>query len=173
MRDFKDKPYNRCLLCNHRVGENVRCDGPRTSSMPIDRWREYMRDIKELEGLTFEDIAERTESHLPAKTVQNALAKNATGDVQRETARQIENAIFGSSSQYPCYMAFMETLPEDARRVNEVENEMAGLRQNISMIHDSYKRELELVRSDYQSRIDFLTAQIEQKDKIISKLVGV
>ena len=171
MKDFKDKPYNRCLLCVHRIGEKVRCDGPRPPSMTIDRWREYMRDIKELEGLTFEDIAERTEIKLSVKTVQNALAKTAAGDVQRETARQIENAIFGSSSQYPCYMAFMETVPEDARRVNEVEQEMAGLRKNIAMIHESYKSELEQVRRDYQSRIDFLTAQIAQKDKMIDKLL--
>ena len=170
---YKEKPYNRCLLCPHRVGDQVHCDGPRTSSMPIERWREYMRDVKDIENLTYADIAERAGNVLSEKTIQNALAPGAKGDINRETARLIENAIFGSSSQYPCYMAFIESLPEGTRKVTEVEEEMAGLRKNIAMIHDSYKAELEQVRHDYQAHIDFLTAQIEQKDKIISKLVGV
>ena len=53
--DLSEKTYNRCLTCPHR---NVRCNGPRTSDLPLDRWCELMRDMKEANGLTNAEIAE-------------------------------------------------------------------------------------------------------------------
>ena len=50
------KPYNKCLSCPHR---STRCDGPRTSAMELRRWCEFMRDMKELNGLTNLEIAEK------------------------------------------------------------------------------------------------------------------
>ena len=49
-KDYSDKPYNRCLSCPHR---GTRCDGPRTAGMTLERWCEYMRDMKEVNGLIF------------------------------------------------------------------------------------------------------------------------
>lgn len=174
------KPYNQCLHCSYQERGGERCDGPRTSSMPIGRWREFMRDLKEVKHLTYEDIAERTNDQLSAKTIQNALALSAKGDITRETARLIENAIFGSSSQYPCYLAFEKTLPAEMKRIKETEIEIAKLHENIKMIHDSYKEELSTVRSEAQSKIAFLrehvamlVSQIEKKDKMIEKLLDM
>lgn len=129
--------------------------------MPTDRWREYMRDIKEIMGLTFKDIAEGTGGMMSTETVQNLLAPSAKGDVTRETARLIENAIFGSSNAHPCPIDIMETIPAEHKKIMDVEEEMAALRKNIALIHDSYNEELSRVRAEAQKKIDHLKDQIE------------
>ena len=173
-RNYKDKPYNRCLHCDYR---NNGCDGPRTSAMELERWREFMRDMKEAEGLTYVEIAER--SGLSVKTIEKKLSPGGDGqDIMRETARLIENAIIGSSNQYPCYVAFLESVPEHSKNVMEVEAEMAELRKNIEHIHKSYQEELKTVREDAQRKIDHLKDQIaylrgvnDRNAKIIDKLM--
>lgn len=165
-KDYSNKPYNRCLNCPHR---EVACDGPRTSAMSLIRWKEFMRDMKEINGLTYAEIAEK--SGLSERTVQNKLSDKNDEDVMRETARLIENAIIGSSNQYPCYLAFMDSLPKEARTVTEVELEMEELRKNISMVHESYQAELKTVRDEAKAKIDFLKEQIAFKDGVIKKLL--
>ena len=92
--DFSVKPYNRCLSCPHR---KVRCDGPRTAGLELARWCEYMRDMKELNGMTNAYIAEA--SGVSVKTVERLMALNADQDIMRDTARRIENVIIGSTSK--------------------------------------------------------------------------
>lgn len=160
--DFANKPYNRCITCPHR---KVRCDGPRTAGLTLDRWCEYMRDLKEVNGLTNAGIAE--ESGVSIKTIERVMALNADQDIMRDTARRIENAIIGSTSKYPCYLAFEEEhLPNDQKlndALRELERALADnqdYRVALDRIHDSYKAEMELIRADAQKKIDFLLDQV-------------
>jgi len=159
-----EKPYNRCLSCHHR---QVRCDGPRTSAMPLARWCEFMRDMKELNGLTNAEIAEK--SGVSVKRVERLMALNCEQDIMRETARMIENAIIGSSNQYPCYLAFEETAPEDKQKLNDALRELEralddnkDYRQALDNIHTSYNAEMQLIRDEAQKKIDFLLAEIQR-----------
>lgn len=166
-KNLKEKSYNRCLYCDQR---GVNCNGPRTSDMPLERWREFMRDMKEVEGLTFAEISAR--SSIPARTIEKKLAPGGDGqDIMRETARAIESAIIGSSPQYPCYMAFVESLPDSSKTSMDLEVEMAQLRRNIELIHDSYQKELATVRAEAQTKIDYLRSENEKKSRIIDKLL--
>lgn len=156
--DFADKPYNRCLSCPHR---KVRCDGPRTAGLPLDRWCEYMRDMKEINGLTNAQIAE--ESEVSIKTIERLMAQNSSQDIMRETARRIENAIIGSTSKYPCYLAFEEENLPDEQRFNDAMRELERAlddnmqyRVALDNIHASYKAEMETIRADAQRKIDYL-----------------
>lgn len=136
-----------------------------------------MRDMKEVEGLTYAEIAER--SGLSVKTIEKKLSPGGDGqDIMRETARLIENAIIGSSNQYPCYVAFLESVPDHSKNVMQVEAEMAELRKNIEYIHASYQKELDTVRADAQRKIDHLKDQIaylrgvnDRNARIIDKLM--
>lgn len=130
-----------------------------------------MRDIKDISGLTYEDIAENTEGQLSAATIMNVLAPGAKGDVTRETARLIENALFGSSNAHPCPVDILEALPSEQRKNAELQEEMAELRRNIELIHQSYKEQLEAVREEAQKKIDYLKLENEKKDKIIDRLL--
>ena len=100
--NFAEKPYNRCLSCHHR--KEHQCDGPRTSGLPLERWWEYMRDLKEINDLSNAYIAE--EAELSVKTIEKVLGPNPPAqDIMRDTARRIENAIIGSTSKYPCVLS--------------------------------------------------------------------
>ena len=159
-----DKPYNRCLSCHHR---KVRCDGPRTAAMPLQRWCEFMRDMKELNGLTNAEIAEK--SGVSIKRIEKLMALNCEQDIMRETARLIENAIIGSSNQYPCYLAFEENAPEDKQKLNDAMRDLEralddnkDYRQALDKIHDSYNAEMQLIRDDAQKKIEFLLAEVQR-----------
>ena len=163
--DFADKPYNRCLTCTHR-GEK-RCDGPRSSAMTLNRWCEFMRDMKEANGLTNAYIAEK--SGVSLKTIERLMALNSDQDIMRETARRIEDAIIGSSNQYPCYLAFEENVPEASDKLNdalrELERALADnndYRKALDNIHASYNAEMQLIRDDAQAKIAFLRSQLDR-----------
>ena len=159
--DYANKPYNRCLSCPHR---KVRCDGPRTSGLTLERWCEYMRDMKEVNGLTNAEIAEK--SGVSVKTIERLMAQNVDQDIMRETARLIENVIIGSTSQYPCYLAFEEEhrpdekMSDAMRELERALDDNKEYRQALDNIHAAYKAELELVRADAQQKITFLLEQI-------------
>lgn len=160
--DYSNKPYNRCISCPHR---KVRCDGPRTSGLTLDRWCEYMRDLKEVNGLTNAGIAE--ESGVSIKTIERIMALNSDQDIMRETARRIENVIIGSTSKYPCYLAFEEESRPDDQKLNDAMRDLEralddnrDYRAALDNIHDSYRAEMETIRAEAQKKIDFLLEQI-------------
>ena len=162
--DYSAKPYNRCLSCQHR---KVRCDGPRTSGLELPRWCEYMRDMKEVNGLTNAYIAEA--AGVSIKTVERLMALNADQDIMRDTARRIENVIIGSTSKYPCYQAFEEENRPDTQKMNDAMRELEralddnkDYRAALDGIHTSYKAEMELIRSEAQRKIDFLLEQVSK-----------
>lgn len=159
---FGEKPYNRCLSCQHR---KVRCDGPRTSGLELARWCEYMRDMKEINGLTNQEIADAAD--VSVKTVERLMALNADKDILRDTARRIENVIIGSTNTYPCYLAFEEENLPDAQKMSDamrelerVLNDNEDYRKALDNIHTSYKAEMETIRADAQKKIDFLLDEV-------------
>lgn len=154
------KPYNRCLSCPHR---QQRCDGPRTSAMPLLRWCEFMRDMKEANGLTNQEIADKT--GVSIRTIDRLMAMNCENDIMRETARLIEDAIIGSSNQYPCYLAFEEANMPEAQKLSDAMRELERLltdnqdyRAALENIHASYKAEIDAIRASYQAEIDAVRA---------------
>lgn len=163
-----DKPYNKCLPCQHRIEK--RCDGPRTSAMSLDRWCEFMRDMKKANSLTNQDVAER--SGVSIKTIERIMALNCDQDIMRETARRIEDAIIGSSNQYPCYLAFEETIPQESEKLNDALRELERVlddnedyKKALDGIHNSYNLEMQTIRDDAQKKIDFLRAQLDRLQK--------
>jgi hypothetical protein len=161
--DFSTKPYIRCLSCPHR---KLRCDGPRTSAMDLARWCEFMRDMKEANGLTNAYIDEK--SGVSIKTIERLMAQNCEQDILRETARRIEDAIIGSSNQYPCILAFEEQAPETTQKLNDALRDLEralvdnnDYRAMMDKIHESYNAEMQIIRDDAQRKIEFLRAEIE------------
>lgn len=160
--DFTEKPYNRCISCPHR---DERCNGPRTSDMPLYNWCVYMRDMRDFLGLTNAVIAET--AGVSVKTIEKIMALKDDQDIMRDTARRIEGAIIGSSSTYPCFLAYEEENRSDDKQLNdalvELERALADnrdYREALDDIHDSYKAEMETIRAEAQKKIDFLLEQI-------------
>ena len=163
-----DKPYNRCLKCSHR--EEKRCDGPRTSAMPLERWCEFMRLMKEANGLTNQEIAEK--SGVSIGTIESIMALTRKQDLMRETARQIEDAIIGSSNQYPCYLAFEGLSPASDEKLNDALRELEralednkDYRKALDNIHDSYKAEMQAIRDEAKEIISYLRGLVDRLQK--------
>lgn len=165
--DLSAKTYNRCLQCPHR---KIRCNGPRTSSMELTRWREFMRDMREVNGLTNAYIAE--EAKVSEKTVERLLSlrTNIDQDIMRDTARKIEDAIIGSSSQYPCILAFEESASGDAPKLKDTLLELEQMQKARDDAKNEASRLLAQIEQ-MQRQIDFLRAENERKAKIIDKFL--
>ena len=162
--DYSTKPYNRCLSCPHR---SVRCDGPRTSAMALQRWCEFMRDMRDINGLTNQYIADK--AGVSVKTIERLMAQNVEQDLMRETARRIEDAIIGSSNTYPCILAFEESMPTEAHKLSdalrELEHALAenkDYRAALDNIHSSYKAEMQTIREEAKAKIDYLLGQVDR-----------
>lgn len=161
--DFSNKPYNRCLTCPHR---RVRCDGPRTAGLELARWCEYMRDMKEANGLTNSYIAEA--SGFSVKTIEKIMALNDNQDIMRETARKIELAILGSSGKYPCFLAFEEENKPDGHKIHEL------YKAEVDLIREEAKERIEqfMVQIDrLRQEIDYLRIENDRKARIIDKFL--
>ena len=175
------KPYNRCIKCPHR--KEHRCDGPRTSAMSFARWCEFMKLLKEEDGLTNAAIAKACD--VSVKTIERIFSGKYDSDILRDNARRFEDVIFGTSNQYPCYLAFEEEVPKNTTQLNEalrdLERALADNRDyraaldaihvsygaEMQNIRDSYKYELQTQREEHRKQEAFLLSQIEslQRDK--------
>lgn len=175
-RDYSTKPYNRCLSCPNL---GVHCDGARASAMPLERWCEFMRDIKEVKGLTNVYISET--SGVSLKTIERLMAQNCEQDIMRETARRIEDAIIGSSNTYPCILAFEESRPKESEALRDLERATADNARYLAMlesVHKEYNADKQTIREEAQRKIDHLLSEIEflkveneRKARIIDKFL--
>lgn len=129
-----------------------------------------MRDMREVNELTNAYIAK--EADVSEKTVERLLSlrTNIDQDIMRDTARKIEDAIIGSSSQYPCILAFEESASGDASKFKEALIEL----EQMQKARDDAKNEVAHLLAQIeqmQRQIDFLRAENERKAKIIDKFL--
>ena len=129
-----------------------------------------MRDMREVNELTNAQIAKQAE--ISEKTVERLLSlrTNIDQDIMRDTARKIEDAIIGLSSQYPCILAFEESASGDASKFKEALIEL----EQMQKARDDAKNEVAHLLTQIeqmQRQIDFLRAENERKAKIIDKFL--
>lgn len=138
-----------------------------------------MRAVKEADGLTNKEIEERSKVSL--KTIEHIMAMNCDRDIMRDTAARIENAIIGSSTRYPCYLAFEENIPDVSQKMNNALRELEqSLDENhraaIDNIHNSHTAEMLAVKAAHTAelnaakeeadiKIQYLRNQIERLQK--------
>lgn len=169
---FTDEPYYACLDCSHRAAG--RCNGPRTSSMTLEEWCKFMRAMKETNGITNKEIEKRT--GISVKTIEKIMAINCDHDIMRDTARIIENAIIGSSTSYPCYLAFEENVPEVSQRVSGA---LADLERSLGEQHtaaldnlrNSHAAEMLAVKAKHTAKMTALKEEENAKVEYLRLLV--
>ena len=148
-----------------------------------------MRAVKEADGLTNKEIEER--SGVSLKTIEHIMAMNCDRDIRRDTAARIENAIIGSSTRYPCYLAFEENVPEVSQRVSNAlgelertlgEQHMAAL-DNLRNSHTAemlaikatHTADIAAIKEETDAKIQYLRTQLEraerEKDVLWSEIV--
>ena len=97
IQDPSTKPYYRCLSCSKF---RKACGGIPTRDLDLQRWCEYMRDVKEIAHLTNAYIAK--EADVSIKKIENIMAINSDHDILRATARRIEQVVIGPVTKYFC-----------------------------------------------------------------------
>lgn len=102
--DPSTKPYFRCFSC---PDFRSKCGGISTRNMNMQEWCECIRDVKAFAHLTNLEIAEKAD--VSVKTIERVVAISIDQDIRRESARQIELAVFGSSTQFLCRYDHVDT----------------------------------------------------------------
>lgn len=165
--NLEGKPYTKCLNCQQRTEKQC---GPRTSSMPLLAWCEYMRAMKEANHLTNLEIEKR--SGVSIKTIEKLMALNCDQDIMRDTARRIEEAIMGSPAQFPCYLEFASNAPEASEKLSKALidleralNDNEDYRNAMNNVQAMHAVELQAIRDECDAKIAYLRAQLEREQR--------
>lgn len=175
--------YDRCLNCTYLLEKH--CDGPNILAMTPKRRGEWLRALKQIRGLTIQDIADQAE--VATATVERILSGDELKDIRVNTLARISFVLVGSAGQYPCALASADDSAYLAKTIAEKDVQISRMRETIDNIHESYAkelnairesydtsytRELQEVRADCKAKIDYLRAELEKKDRMIEQLIS-
>ena len=159
--DFTDKPYYKCLVCSHF--SEKRCGIP-LSRLPLYDWCVCIRVVKEAKHLTNEYVAKNAD--VSTKTIEKIVALNCDQDIRRDTARRIEDVVFGEPCDIVCYLEIADSVPEASERLNaamiELERALSDnedIRKAMDNVQISHATEMQAIRDDDQKKIDYLREQ--------------
>ena len=159
--DFADKPYYKCLVCSHF--SEKRCGIP-LSRLSLMDWCICIRVVKEAKHLTNAYVAEKADVSI--KTIEKIVALNCDQDIRRDTARRIEDAVFGDPCDVVCYLEIANSVPEASERLNaamiDLERALSDnedIRKAMDNVQITHAAEMQAIRDDYQQKIDYLREQ--------------
>jgi hypothetical protein len=159
--DFADKPYYKCLVCSHF--SEKRCGIP-LSRLPLADWCICIRVVKEAKHLTNAYVAEKADVSI--KTIEKIVALNCDQDIRRDTARRIEDAVFGEPCDIVCYLEIADSVPEASERLNtamiDLERALSDnedIRKAMDNVQISHAAEMQAIRDEDQKKIDYLREQ--------------
>lgn len=159
--DFADKPYYKCLVCSHFTEK--RCGIP-LSRLPLADWCVCIRVVKEAKHLTNAYVAEKADVSI--KTIEKIVALNCDQDIRRDTARRIEDAVFGEPFGIVCYLEMADSVPEASERLNtamiDLERALSDnedIRKAMDNVQLTHAAETQAIRDEEQKKIDYLREQ--------------
>lgn len=160
--DFQDKPYYKCLVCSHF--SEKRCGIP-LSRLSLNDWCICIRVVKEAKHLTNAYVAEKAD--VSVKTIEKIVALNCDADIRRDTARRIEDAVFGEPCGIVCYLEMADSVPEASERLNaamiDLERALSDnedIRKAMDNVQISHAAEIQAIRDEDQKKIDYLREQL-------------
>jgi plasmid maintenance system antidote protein VapI len=160
--DFADKPYYKCLVCSHF--SEKRCGIP-LSRLPLIDWCICIRVVKEAKHLTNNYVAEKAD--VSVKTIEKIVALNCDADIRRDTARRIEDVVFGEPCDIVCYLEIANSVPEASEMLNtamiDLERALSDnddIRKAMDNVQISHAAEIQAIRDEDQKKIDYLREQL-------------
>ena len=159
--DFANKPYYKCLVCSHF--SEKRCGIP-LSRLPLEDWCICIRVVKDAKHLTNAYVAEKADVSI--KTIEKIVALNCDQDIRRDTARRIEDAVFGDPCGIVCYLEIADSVPEASERLNaamlDLERALRDnedIRKAMDNVQISHAAEMQAIRDEDQKKVDYLREQ--------------
>lgn len=160
--DFADKPYYKCLVCSHF--SEKRCGIP-LSRLPLIDWCICIRVVKEAKHLTNNYVAEKAD--VSVKTIEKIVSLNCDADIRRDTARRIEDVVFGEPCDIVCYLEIANSVPEASEMLNtamiDLERALSDnddIRKAMDNVQISHAAEIQAIRDEDQKKIDYLREQL-------------
>ena len=127
-------------------------------------WCICIRVVKEAKHLTNAYVAEKADVSI--KTIEKIVALNCDQDIRRDTARRIEDAVFGDPCDVVCYLEIANSVPEASERLNaamiDLERALSDnedIRKAMDNVQITHAAEMQAIRDDYQQKIDYLREQ--------------
>ena len=159
--DFTDKPYYKCLVCSHF--SEKRCGIP-LSRLPLEDWCICIRVVKDAKHLTNAYVSEKADVSI--KTIEKIVALNCDQDIRRDTARRIEDAVFGDPCDIVCYLEMADSVPEASEKLNaamiDLERALSDnkdIRKAMDNVQITHAAEMQAIRDEEQKKIDYLREQ--------------
>ena len=159
--DFTDKPYYKCLVCSHF--SEKRCGIP-LSRLPLEDWCICIRVVKDAKHLTNAYVSEKADVSI--KTIEKIVALNCDQDIRRDTARRIEDAVFGDPCDIVCYLEMADSVPEASEKLNaamiDLERALSDnedIRKAMDNVQITHAAEMQAIRDEEKKKIDYLREQ--------------
>ena len=110
-------------------------------------------------------VAEKAD--VSVKTIEKIVALNCDADIRRDTARRIEDAVFGEPCGIVCYLEMADSVPEASERLNaamiDLERALSDnedIRKAMDNVQISHAAEIQAIRDEDQKKIDYLREQL-------------
>lgn len=159
-----DKPFNKCFKCrSFRNG----CSGPNLLAMGIERACEFLQLTRIFLGYSYQYVAEKTGISLA--TVKRFLAGKIT-DPSYFTLKSLSDLLLGDpNGKFPCANPDIAVDPENTRLLNDALRDLEravsdnkDYRVALDNIHSSYNAEMQIIRDEAKTKVDYLLAEIER-----------
>lgn len=160
-----EKPYNRCIDCNH-IG--VRCDGPDFLAMEIPRlceWSRLRKDHLHRNDPKWTNAYIAEESKVSKTTVDRFFTGKLEDLNFTTAARIIRVLINGTWGQYPCAMAADQESPDHTAVVEQCRQ----LQTALDSIGEHHRAEINAIRAESQETITLLKNGVAQRDKLLNE----
>lgn len=150
------KSYDSCIKCPYR---KTVCSGPRTNSMRVPRWVEWIRELMREDGVTQAKLS--VAADVSESTLTRMFQKSFAGDINRDTANRIEAVFFGTESKYPCALAAAEQSAAIALELEAKSAELVRVQSELEGVRQASTSDQERLRRVYQERIAHLLKEEE------------
>lgn len=158
---LEEKPHNVCISCP-KIGQT--CDGPNFLAMTVERWCEWCKLRRDFLGWKNQKVAD--EARVSKISVDRIMAGDVK-DLRISTMQAVTRALVnGSWGQSPCVL--VSGTDKDAYADNPVlVAQCQNLQNTLDELAESHKKDLDFIKTEAQRKIDFLTHQLEIKDRQI------
>lgn len=164
---LEEKPHNICVSCP-RIGQT--CDGPNFLAMTVERWCEWCHIRKDFLGWKNSTLSEK--SGVSRMSIDRIMAGDVK-DLRITTIQAVTKALVnGSWGKSPCVLV---TQNEKEIYVDNpvIVAQCQQLQKTLDALSVDHKAELDIIRQEAKSKIDFLKEQVAIKDKHIELLHSI
>lgn len=153
--------FEKCITCN-RMGESC---VPNLMLLPFAELIKWIDKRQRHIGWTSQDLADK--SNVPVGTIKRIKAGEYM-DCKYSTIKSILIALIGGTTdEFACTeqvekeLRNMEQLERQAAKLSLVESENERLKSILSQIDDQHRKDIRIIREEYQEQIVFLKEQLK------------